>query len=84
MLQVLHLDVSKVDRVLHIGYAWEARGGARGPRTQSGSAGDVGPVWARGWRRAGARVGVEYDVRGKPSVAWASGHRLLSRRSDAG
>jgi hypothetical protein len=24
MLQVLHLDVSKVDQMLHMGYAWEA------------------------------------------------------------
>ena len=28
MLQVLHLNVSKVDRVLHMGCAWEAAGGA--------------------------------------------------------
>ena len=28
MLQLLHLDVSKVDRVLHMGWAWEAAGGA--------------------------------------------------------
>jgi hypothetical protein len=46
MLQVLHRDVSKVDRVLHMGCAWEAGGGASGPR-----AGDVqamrGLAWAR-------------------------------------
>jgi hypothetical protein len=29
MLQVLHLNISKVDRVLHMGCAWEAGGGAR-------------------------------------------------------
>ena len=28
MLQLLHLDVTKVERVLHMGYAWEAAGGA--------------------------------------------------------
>jgi len=35
LLQLLYLDVSKVDRVLHMGFAWEA-------------AGDVDDV--RGWR----------------------------------
>jgi hypothetical protein len=28
MLQLLHLDVSKVDRVLNMKYVWEAAGGA--------------------------------------------------------
>jgi hypothetical protein len=28
MLQLLHLDVSKVDRVLHMRIMWEAAGGA--------------------------------------------------------
>jgi hypothetical protein len=28
MLQLLHMDVTKVDRVLHMGFAWEAAGGA--------------------------------------------------------
>jgi len=28
MLQLLYLDVSKVDRVLHMKFAWEAAGGA--------------------------------------------------------
>jgi hypothetical protein len=32
MLQVLHLDVSKVDRVLQMGCMWEAEGSARDPR----------------------------------------------------
>jgi hypothetical protein len=27
MLQLLHLDVSKVDQVLHMGCAWKATGG---------------------------------------------------------
>jgi hypothetical protein len=36
VLQVLHLDILKVNWMLHIGYAWEAGGGASGPR-----AGDV-------------------------------------------
>jgi hypothetical protein len=35
-LQVLHLDILKVNRMLHIGYAWEAGGGASGTH-----AGDV-------------------------------------------
>jgi hypothetical protein len=41
MLQVLYLDVSKVDRMLHMGCAWEAKGGASSPR-----AGDVRAAWA--------------------------------------
>ena len=40
MLQVLHLNVSKGDRVLHKRYVWEARGGASSPR-----AGDVWAAW---------------------------------------
>jgi hypothetical protein len=28
MFQLLHLDVSKVDQVLHMGFAWEAASGA--------------------------------------------------------
>ena len=28
MLQLLHLDVSKIDRVLHIGCTWKAAGDA--------------------------------------------------------
>jgi hypothetical protein len=28
MLQLLYLDASKVDRLLHVGGAWEAAGGA--------------------------------------------------------
>ena len=31
MLQVFFLDVSKVDRVLHMECAWEAGGGTSGP-----------------------------------------------------
>jgi hypothetical protein len=30
MLQILLLDVLKVDRVLHVGYAWEAEEGTSG------------------------------------------------------
>jgi hypothetical protein len=37
MLQALHLDVSKVDWVLHMRYAWEAGGVASDPH--------VGPAW---------------------------------------
>ena len=50
MLQVLHLDVSKVNRVLHTGCAWEAGGGTSGPR-------GAAPTWVAkstcGWGRAG-------------------------------
>jgi hypothetical protein len=38
---VLHLDVSKVDRVLHIGCVWKVGRGASGPR-----AGNVQATWA--------------------------------------
>ena len=40
MLQMLLLDVSKVDHVLHMGYAWKAVGGAddvRGDVDESGT-----------------------------------------------
>jgi hypothetical protein len=30
MLQVLHLNISKVDRVLHMGCVWEVGGGTSG------------------------------------------------------
>ena len=46
MLQLLHLDVSKVDRVLHMGYAWEATSGADDVR------GGVGPLLVRSLVRA--------------------------------
>jgi hypothetical protein len=36
VLQVLHLDILKVNQMLHIEYAWEAEGGLRGSH-----AGDV-------------------------------------------
>jgi hypothetical protein len=36
MLQLLHLDVSKVDQVLHMGCAWKATGGVT-----------FGVTWAR-------------------------------------
>jgi hypothetical protein len=38
MLQVLHLDVSKLDRVLHMGHAWEVGEAASGLRVQPGGA----------------------------------------------
>jgi hypothetical protein len=41
MLQLLHLDVSKVDRVLHMGCTWEAAGGADDVR------GSAGPLLVR-------------------------------------
>jgi hypothetical protein len=64
MLQVLHLYVLKVDRVLH----WEGGGGARDPHTQSTCAGNVRAAWARvGVRNAG--------VHGKQSASRASVRR---------
>jgi hypothetical protein len=43
MLQLLHLDVSKVDRVLHMGCVWEVVGGTDDVRGGAGDAhGDVG------------------------------------------
>jgi hypothetical protein len=54
MLQVLYLDVSKEDWMLHKGCVWEAKIGTSGP-------GDAGPHGRtksrRGWGRAG--MGVE-------------------------
>jgi hypothetical protein len=38
MSELLHLNVSKVDQVLHIGYVWEVADGAGDVR---GSVGDV-------------------------------------------
>jgi hypothetical protein len=35
MLQVLYLDVLKIDRVLHMGCAWEAGRGTSGPRASA-------------------------------------------------
>jgi hypothetical protein len=60
MLQALYLDISKVDRVLQMGCAWETGGGTRGTYTQSSGAGDVRAAQApcgcakhrRGQRRA--------------------------------
>ena len=53
-LQLLHLEVSKVDRVLYMGSAWEA----------DGSADDVRAAWQRSGRR-GPTVGAlarEHDT----------------------
>jgi hypothetical protein len=36
MLQLLHMDVSKVDQVLHMGFAWEAAGGTGHVRRGAG------------------------------------------------
>ena len=61
ILQVLHLDISKLDRVLHMGCVWKAGGAMSGPRVQPGG---PGPAWAhkmqtrRAWS-AGASTGVE-------------------------
>jgi hypothetical protein len=69
MLQVLHPNVSKVDRVLHMGCAWEAGGGMSGPHVGTRNA-DVG------WQclgsmgsRVDARIkDTETDVRTQASV----------------
>jgi len=53
MLQVLHLDVSKIDPVLHIRYVWEAGGGVSAVRATLGrcgphvGTGDAGAVEQR-------------------------------------
>jgi hypothetical protein len=39
VLQVLHLDVLKVDRVLHMRCTWEAGGSTSGPRAMFGPRG---------------------------------------------
>ena len=45
MLQLLHLDVSKLDRVLHMEYAWEAAGGTDDVQGSVGDVqGDAGPL----------------------------------------
>jgi hypothetical protein len=49
MLQVLYVNVSKVDRVLRMGYAWEAGGDASSPR--------AGDIRRRGPRMATRDVG---------------------------
>jgi hypothetical protein len=46
MLQLLHLDVSKIDRVLHMGCAWKAVGGVDDVR---GGVGDVRVARAHYW-----------------------------------
>ena len=45
MLQVLHLNISKVDRVLHIECAWEGEGHERYPR--GATFGGMVPAWPR-------------------------------------
>ena len=48
MLQLLHLDVLKVDRVLHIGCAWEAADGVNDIQGGVGDArSDAGPLLVR-------------------------------------
>jgi hypothetical protein len=48
MLQLLHLDILKVDRVLHMGCTCEAAGGADDIRGGVGDAlGSVGPLLVR-------------------------------------
>ena len=54
MLQLLHLDVSKVDQLLHMGCVWEAAGGASGVR---GGAGDIRGDTSDFWGRYGPTAG---------------------------
>jgi hypothetical protein len=45
---MLHLNVSKVDRVLHMRYVWEAAGGANDVRDGVGNVwGGAGPLLVR-------------------------------------
>jgi hypothetical protein len=46
MLQVLQLYVLKLDRVLHMKYAWEVEEATSGPRVQPGGAGNIRPARA--------------------------------------
>jgi hypothetical protein len=41
MLQVLYLNVLKVDWLLHMRYVWEAGKGASSPHAMSGGASDI-------------------------------------------
>jgi hypothetical protein len=66
-LQVLHLDVSKVDQVLHMGCMWEAGGG-----TQHGS-----PAWARETQACAGDVRVVWDPCG--CVKRGCGNKLRPR-----
>jgi hypothetical protein len=77
MLQVLHLHVSKVDRVLRMRCVWEARGGVSGPHV---GAGDTGAV-----ERRSGNTGPHVDARKRtaatgvrPNVGALAG-RLLFR-----
>ena len=91
MLQVLYLDVSKVDQVLHMGFMWEVGGGASGPPRATRA-----PVWAwvmqawssdvRAARAASPRVGARNEgetdcSRGRPNGRLrASGAQLINTR----
>jgi hypothetical protein len=63
MLQVLHLDISKVDQVLHMGCVWEMGGRERLPRAVRRRGrrrlGVDGPEWVHGRRHASVSAGVE-------------------------
>jgi len=78
MLQVLYLDVSKVDPVLHIRYAWEAGGGASAVRGTFGrrgpcvGAGDAGAVE----QRLGD-MGPCVDTRNEGEIDCSSGHLVV-------
>jgi hypothetical protein len=62
MLQVLHLDILKLDRVLHMGCAWEAGVGVSSPRAGHFQA---APAPAPAW--TGVTLVRSSDVR----AAWA-------------
>jgi hypothetical protein len=59
MLQVLHLNVSKLDHVLHMEYAWEARGARAVPRARG-----AGPRVATRRRCGRAKAGQCGPMRG--------------------
>jgi hypothetical protein len=69
ILQVLYLDVLKINRVLHIGCAWEVGGGASGTRAGARNT-DTGG-------QCPGNVGPDMDVRKQ-----VRGNRLQSRASE--
>jgi hypothetical protein len=81
MLQVLYLDISKLDRVLHMRCAWEAEGGASSPR-----AGHVWTALTPAW--TGVTLVRSSGVRAAQAHVWThetDGETHFSRgRPDAG
>jgi hypothetical protein len=68
MLQVLHLDVLKVDRMLYMGCLWEAGEGASDPCT-SGHPSGAGPAWARETQAWADDVRAAWALRGRVNGA---------------